>query len=421
MNEELQMLEVNPVKDFTLNNWDIINRDTNNLRIEDDVIALNELRYKIASLESYKQMLSDTKACCKEDYDILISLGVSQESMPNKNGYTKFKSTTNLDETLRAIGEKAKQYSLKLYNFVVKLIQSVWLTFKTLMNRFSAIENHLNILHKNAEKLQKSLDSALSDKMEFNQLTSLNPEDYNLIIKRVTDYLGQHDIKVDLNDIRNNNLEYIFAIVSKSVIGKYINGVISDSLTDKKVFTTLEHFVTIDASNFIYEINNFVNTENPKETPTRNYDSKLPIVYKQDVFSNDDNNISLELVNLCRTLEMQQGKFDLEHFYLADINGLTFISMISKGNMHDFFNKKRLDKLISDLKSKNSANTGISKAEMNEEYVETFDNFMNSLTAVQRIIECLHVYNESLIKLIKNADLTVKFQVDLLNYLNSKY
>lgn len=421
MVEQLEMIEVNSAKDFTVNNYDTIQEDNLLLKIQDDINNFHNLNSKIVALESYRETLIQTKACCKTDVVNLVSMGISQEAFPHFNSFTSAKSPINHGKVIRVITDTIIKFGNKMLEILMRLIEKGIVLFSNVFDKQNALTRNFNLLRKNADKVNVGVHRMVLDKTVFGNLAGMHPGDLDTIKKRVKIFLEHNDITdYDVNSIGQKSLLGLYSELLDIVILKKSNGLIADAINKKEYISTLESFVNIDLSDYITEFNTFINTEIPDQELTRQYRSLIRFFFPRR-YTGKTKDVSKLFCDEVDLLMVGKGDFDLSGYSFHDKAGLTFLSTFSQDIFKRTYTKRHLEEANKLIKSKFSVQTGFHASEMEPEYHETIMSFYENLESFVELTRRVENYNDSLIKLVSAVNRCLEFQADLANYLNSKY
>lgn len=421
MSEPLEMIEVNPVKDFTLSNNDRNQLDNFFLQIQDDLNAYYQINATKVALESYRNMLLETKACCKDDVINLMSLGISQESFPNINSFTSAKSPTNQKNLVSVITGTLVNLGNKLWDLLVSLFEKVSAFFSSKFDKQTGLTKNLELLRKNADKLTNGLNKMVNEKHVFDQLSKLHSEDLATVRKRVQLHLESIEVtNYDLTNISNKSLLGLYSELIDLAIQSKSNGLVLDAITTKEVIITLEKFTDIDLSNYILEFNSFIETEKPDKPLTRKYNTNIDFFFNTKYIGIIKERVS-QYCNTVDSLVLSKPTISLPKYSFKDKAGLTFLSVFSQNIFKRTYNKKHLDSATKLIRSKFHPQTGWLASEMHPDYHKTLMEFYENLSAFFELTRRVEDYHNTLVNLVTTVNRTLEFQADLANYLNPKY
>ena len=198
----VEMIEVNDVKDFSEDNFTKINKDIEALKIDDDIRALQELNDKVIVLESYKNVLLKNKACSQDDVINLISLGISQESLPNLKSFTKNRSPINFDNLLTDVKGKLIKLGKKIIALIKKLIDKTLSFLSRSFDKQNALSKNLMILRKNSDKFINGINKYSTTKPFFDNMATLNHADIEAVKEKISSFYNTVGIgSTSLSDI----------------------------------------------------------------------------------------------------------------------------------------------------------------------------------------------------------------------------
>lgn len=421
MVEQLEMIEVNSAKDFTVNNFDTIQEDNLLLKIQDDINNFHNLNSKIVALESYREMLIQTKACCKSDVVNLMSLGISQEAFPPFNSFTTNKSPTNQKSLVSVITGSIIKFGNKIVEIVLGLIEKGIAFFSRSFDKQNALSKNLSLLRKNSDKINNGITKLVNNKPVFNNLSGLHTVDLETVKKRVQLFLESVDVtNYNIDSIGQKSLISLYSELLDIVIQNKGNGLIADALNTKEYIVTLEKFTAIDLTSYITEFNTFINTEIPDEPISRPYNTSIGFSVP-----NVSGQVGKEAVaTYCESVDallMTKPAIDLTKYSFKDKAGLTFLNSFSQDIFKRTYTKKHLEDASKLIKSKFHPQTGWHASEMEPEYHKTIMSFYESLNSFIELTSRVESYNDSLTAMVIAVNRSLEFQADLANYLNSKY
>ena len=417
----VEMIEVNDVKDFSEDNFTKINKDIEALKIDDDIRALQELNDKVIVLESYKNVLLKNKACSQDDVINLISLGISQESLPNLKSFTKNRSPINFDNLLTDVKGKLIKLGKKIIALIKKLIDKTLSFLSRSFDKQNALSKNLMVLRKNSDKFINGINKYSTTKPFFDNMATLNHADIEAVKEKISSFYNTVGIgSTSLSDIGGKSLMSLLEGIADKVIQYKGNGLVADTVGEKKYIPLLEDFTSIDLTPFISEFNTFINTEITDKPLTREYrtnlnffaSSKLNTMSKEEVTS---------FCSIVSALALTKPVPDLSSCTFKDKTGLFFLDVFSQDIFKRSYNRKSLEEASKLMQSRYNTNASGLEGEMHPEYHETITRFYLSLHSFIELTKLVETYNSGLITLTVNMSKTIEFQTGLVNYLNSKY
>lgn len=409
MSDELNnMVDINLVKDFSVSNQDKINEDNERRQLEDEINRLNDINKQISSLESYKKMILQTKSCNRDDYQKLVLLGISQESLPHENSYTQDKSFNNYEVTLESIGNMIKFLLAKALDVLIIIVAKIWNMFSRIKDRHALVKEGLEQNAKNAYILQGSLKKSAASKKEIENLYMLPPAVYSDLKDRVAKYCASKGVEFQEELFDVTRLEDLFLKLSILVLNKITDDTVNDGIRNGQYFNTLSSFVNKEHSAFINSLYVFVNKEKPNKPLSAKYTTSLEVSLPDNV----PDVKAFETV--FKSLTEKYSGHDYAGVTFMEVIGNMKVNMLGKGSLYDFFDKKKTSFVIERFKE---VKVIVSSGEIDENYRQTFNELSATLDDVKTLVDCLNSYNESILKTVSGTSELTKFQADILRSL----